>query len=75
MCLEVDLQKAFDTINREFVYHMDALGFSYKWINWVKECLATPTFSIMLNGSPAGYFSSSRGIRQGDPLGPHISLY
>ena len=30
------------------------------------------TFSIMVNDSPSGYFSSNRGIRQGDYLSPGI---
>jgi hypothetical protein len=25
-------------------------------------------FSILVNGTPSGYFNSSHGIRQGDPL-------
>ena len=27
---------------------------------------------MLINGSPAGYFSSNKGIRQGDPLSPYI---
>jgi len=73
MCLKIDLQKAFDTVKREFIYYiMHCMGFSYKWINWIEERLSSPSFSIMLDGSPTGYFKSTRGIRKGDPISPYI---
>lgn len=31
-------------------------------------------FSILVNGSPVGFFSSSRSLRQGDPLFPLLFL-
>jgi len=34
LCLEVDLQKVFDTVNGEFVYYMfHYTGFAHGWIN------------------------------------------
>ena len=37
-------------------------------------CIATVRFSILINGTPAGFFHSSRGIWQGDPLSPLLFL-
>ncbi|XP_020243282.1 uncharacterized protein LOC109821509 [Asparagus officinalis] len=72
-CLKIDLHKAFDSINREFVYFiMHCMGFPVIWINWIRECISTPSFSVLLNGSSSGFFKSNRGIRQGDPLSPYI---
>lgn len=36
------------------------------------ECLKSSTFSILINGSPNGFFSSTRGLQQGVPLSPFL---
>jgi mannosylglycoprotein endo-beta-mannosidase len=72
-CIKLDLQKAFDSVNREFIFFiMHCMKFPYTWISWVRECIASPTFSLLINGSSTGYFDSNRGIRQGDPLSPYL---
>ena len=48
------------------------MGFENKWVNWIEWCISTATFSVLVNGSPAGFFGSSRGLRQGDPLSPYL---
>ena len=62
---------------------MNSVGFLDTWMQWIEECICTPTFSVILNSSPQ--FSSiateeSRKVilslpTQGDPFAPlHLCL-
>ncbi|XP_077228479.1 uncharacterized protein LOC143861436 [Tasmannia lanceolata] len=71
MCLKIDLAKAFDNINRQaLLSFMAKQGFNSVWLGWIEECISNPSFSILVNGSPQSFFTSSNGLRQGDPLSP-----
>lgn len=71
MCIKVDLKKAYDSINRSFVTHMlNSMGFPRKWVRVIENIISTPVFSIISNRESHGYFESSNGLRQGDPLSP-----
>ena len=70
---KLDIEKAYDSIRWEFLFQvMGKMGFGGRWISWIKWCISTASFSVIVNGSPAGYFPSSRGLRQGDPLSPYL---
>lgn len=69
MVCKIDLEKAYDKVDWSFLkWVLTKKEFSKRWTNWIMGCLDHPHFSIMINGSSKGFFSSSRGIRQGDPL-------
>jgi hypothetical protein len=35
---------------------------------WIAHCIASVRFSVLVNGTSSDFFSSSRGLRQGDPV-------
>ena len=51
---------------------MQKMGFGPKWMGWMWSCISTAKFSMLVNDVPAGFFSSSKGLRQGDPLSPYL---
>ncbi|XP_026416923.1 uncharacterized protein LOC113312388 [Papaver somniferum] len=48
------------------------MGFGGTWRSWIRNCLTYSKFSVLVNGSSYGYFSSEKGLRQGDPLSPFL---
>jgi hypothetical protein len=69
MAINIDLEKAFDRMEWNFLLSiLQKLGFQAKWINWIRLCISTTSFSVLLNGSLLAIFRSSRGLLQGDPL-------
>ncbi|XP_074318592.1 uncharacterized protein LOC141655409 [Silene latifolia] len=54
---KIDLQKAYDTVERTFVEQLlDALNFPTDFKEMVLQCITTASFSLSLNGGMFGYF-------------------
>lgn len=66
---KIDFEKAYDRVNWKCLFRiLQLMWFEEQWIEWVRSCVKTARFSVLANGTACGYFRSSRGLRQGDPL-------
>ncbi|XP_059315533.1 uncharacterized protein LOC132066187 [Lycium ferocissimum] len=71
--IKVDLQKAYDTVDWGYLEQvLECLGFPYKFIGWVMECVKTVNYSIIINREPTQPFDTARGLRQGDLMSPFL---
>jgi hypothetical protein len=68
---KLDIDKAYDHVNWDFLlYMLKGFDFGEKWCSWIAHCISLVCFSVLVNDTPSGFFSSSCGLRQGDPLSP-----
>ncbi|KAL0289060.1 UNVERIFIED_CONTAM: Retrovirus-related Pol polyprotein from type-2 retrotransposable element R2DM [Sesamum calycinum] len=71
--IKVDIQKAYDSVDWDFLTAVLKLfEFPAQFIGWIEQCVSTASFSISLNGSIYGFFPGARGLRQGDPMSPYL---
>ena len=73
---KVDFFKAYDSLDWRFLWNvLRRRGFPETWIRWVKQCVTTPTFAVLVNGRPqGGWIHPQQGIRQGCPLAPLLFI-
>lgn len=62
LSLKVDMAKAYDRVQWPFLLIvMRKTRFSKKWLWMIERCINSCWFSILINGSPSGFFKSTRG--------------
>ncbi|XP_055814114.1 uncharacterized protein LOC129883482 [Solanum dulcamara] len=69
LVIKLDMRKAYDRL--EWIYLAKVLrrmGFGERLIDMVFRLVGNNWYSILSNGQPKGFFQSSRGMKQEDPL-------
>lgn len=71
--LKIDLHKAYDSINCDFLMHaLSIMAFPSRFKAWIFACISTVRYSVKMNGSLQGYFKGEKGHRQGDPMSSYL---
>ncbi|XP_031095329.1 uncharacterized protein LOC115999629 [Ipomoea triloba] len=73
--LKLDMAKAYDRMSWKCVLAvLKKFGFSQKWVDLVDKTINNIWYSVIVNGNQCGFFHSTRGLRQGDPLSPSLFI-
>ncbi|KAG6682925.1 hypothetical protein I3842_13G166800 [Carya illinoinensis] len=64
--LKIDMAKAYDSVAWKFLIQvMAAFGFSEPVCCLVWQCISSPWYSVVMNGTSKGFFQGGRGLRHG----------
>ncbi|XP_071940698.1 uncharacterized protein [Coffea arabica] len=75
VALKLDMMKAYDRVVWPFLINvLRAFGFGERWIDMVWRLISNVWFSVIVNESSYGFFKSTWGLRQGDPLSPALFI-
>ncbi|XP_027152118.1 uncharacterized protein LOC113752185 [Coffea eugenioides] len=73
VALKLDMSKAYDRVSWVFLMNiMRRFGFGERFLDMVWRLISNAWFSVIINGASYGFFKSSRGLRQGDPISPAL---
>ena len=60
---KIDFEKAYDHVSWDFLDHvMEKKGFNPKWRKWIRGCLSSVSFAILVNGNAKGWVKAARGV-------------
>lgn len=73
MIIKVDLEKAFDQIEWDFLQQtLEDVGLPGKIMNVIMQLLSRGSCCLICNSEATHRFKPSRGLDQGDPMCPYL---
>ena len=70
-----DFEKAFDSIDHDFIYKtLNHFNFGKYIIQWTRLFYTDAKSCILNNGHMTDFFNIQRGVRQGCPLSPYLFI-
>ncbi|XP_070025171.1 secreted RxLR effector protein 78-like [Nicotiana sylvestris] len=73
--MNLDMTKAYDRLSWLFLTKvLRRMGFTEKFIGMVFGIVLNNWYSILIIGQAHGFFKSSMGVEQGDPISPTLFI-